>query len=100
MLKRLSIVAAIATLLFSPLCAQTISVGIVSPEPDQYIDATAAKAIVTKLQRVLAQNGVADSGSDFVLVPTVTIDEDDLIESGMVNIFKLKGTLNITLTQL
>ena len=92
----------VMAVLLSVICAgaQTISVGIVYPAPDQYIDGAASKSIVTKLQRVLAKNGVADTGSDFVLVPSVTVEEDELIESGMVNLFKIQGTLNLALTQL
>lgn len=96
------IACAVALMAALPSKAQTISVGVVSPSADSeaYMDAPAAKTIVTKLQAVLTKNGVGADGSDFVIVPTVTVDEDEMIETGMVNLFKINGSLNLVLKQL
>lgn len=80
--------------------AQTIPVGIAIPTSDNSMDGPTAKALVSKVQAILTKNGMADYGSDFVIVPAMQIDEDDIIESGMVNLFKVAGSLNLALTQI
>ncbi|MCM1070924.1 MAG: hypothetical protein NC210_03855 [[Clostridium] fimetarium] len=80
--------------------AQTIPIGIAIPTSDTSMDAATSKALVNKVQAILTKNGMGDSGSDFVLVPSIQIDEDDIIESGMVNLFKVAGSLNLALTQI
>lgn len=82
--------------------AQTLCVGVASPTADTSgaLDAAAAKTLITKLQTMLSKNGVAGDGSDFVIVPSIVIAEDDMVESGMVNLYKITGSLNLVLTQL
>ena len=96
--KVLSFLFAIGALCF--VSAQEITVGIALPTSDNLMDAATSKSVVSKLQAILTKNGVADSGSDFVLVPSMQIDEDDIIESGMVNLYKVAGSLNVALTQM
>ncbi len=64
------------------------------------MDAPVAKTLATKLQAVLTKNGIGADGSDFVIVPTLIIDDDEMIETGMVNLFKITGSLNLALKQL
>lgn len=100
--KLLALLYAVLLLTAESVSGQTLCVGVVSPtaDTDGFIDAASAKALVAKLQAVLARNGVAGDGSDFVIVPTVVIDGDEMVESGMVNMYKISGSLNLVLTQL
>lgn len=103
MIKKISgLIAAILLLITFPTTSQTLCVGVVNPTANAQgiIDDASAKTLVTKLQTVLAKNGVAGDGSDFVLVPTIVIDEDELVESGMYNLYKITGSVNLLLKQL
>lgn len=75
--------------------AQSLSLGIAIPEVESSIDAQTGKTLATRVKKILANTDIADGGSDFMVVPKASILEEELIEGGMKNIFKV--TLDLTL---
>ncbi len=92
----------IATLFSVTLNAQNdITIGLVVPgteindvKPDAY------KILKSKLERMLTACGVSAYGGDFVMYPTVAILEENLIEGGIKNFFKVKIDLTLNVVNL
>lgn len=80
--------------------AQNVALGVGGLQTDTNIDASAAKTLSMRLQKILAQNGITEYGSDFVVVPKVIITEDELIEGGMKNIYKIQADLILDVFQM
>lgn len=80
--------------------AQNIALGISQMETNDYVDSNAAKSLYNRLRKMLTQAGVADYGSDFVIVPRVEITDDQLIEGGMKNIYKIEAELFLEVYQM
>lgn len=67
-----------------------ITIGIVMPEQEiNGIKPDTFKLLQSKLERMLTNSGVSSYGGDFVLYPVVNIVEDNLIEGGIKNFYKV-----------
>ena len=63
-------------------------------KPDAY------KLLQSKLDKILTTSGVATNEGDFVLYPVVTIIDENLIEGGIKNFFKVKIDLTLKVANL
>lgn len=80
--------------------AQGVSLGIAVPENDTYFNQSVCKILMNRLQNILNKEDVTENGGDFVIIPKTSILSEDLIESGMKNIYKVEIELTLSVTQL
>lgn len=73
-----------------------ITIGLVMPDeelngvcPDAY------SLLKSKLEKMLTSTGVSSYGGDFVMYPTVDVIEENLIEGGIKNFFRVKIKLTL-----
>lgn len=73
-----------------------ITIGLVMPEEElDGIKPDAFKLLQSKLEKLLTSTGVASFGGDFVMYPVVNFLEEDLIEGGIKNFYKVKIELSL-----
>ena len=73
-----------------------ITIGLVMPSEElEGVKPAAYKLLQSKLDKILTTSGVATYGGDFVLYPVVNIVEENLIEGGIKNFFKVKIDLTL-----
>ncbi len=73
-----------------------LTIGIVIPE--QEIDGISPDAytlLQSKLEKMLSASGITALGGDFVMYPTVNVIEENLIEGGIKNFYKVKIDLTL-----
>lgn len=81
---------------FSAVAEDNLSIGLVLPEEElDGIRPDAYKLLKSKLEKMLTSTGVSSYGGDFVLFPTVNVIEENLIEAGIKNYFKVKIELTL-----
>lgn len=85
----------------SSIAQDNITVGLVMPQEElDGIKPDAYKLLQTKLEKMLSTCGVSSFGGDFVMYPTVNIIEENLIEGGIKNFFKVKIELTLNVANL
>lgn len=91
------IILLLGILLCLPIMAQSnLSIGLVMPREElDGVKPDAYKLLQTKIEKALTASGVAMHGGDFVMYPIVTVVDENLIEGGIKNFFKVK--INLTL---
>ena len=73
-----------------------ITVGLVMPKEElDGIQPDAYKLLQSKLEKMLTTYGVSAYGGDFVMYPTVNVVEENLIEGGIKNFYKVKIDLTL-----
>ena len=78
-----------------------ITIGLVMPSEElEGVKPAAYKLLQSKLDKILTASGVATYGGDFVLYPVVNIVEENLIEGGIKNFFKVKIDLTLKVANL
>ncbi len=78
-----------------------LTIGLVMPEEElNGVKPDAYKLLQSKLEKMLTSSGVSSYGGDFVLYPTVNIIEENLIEAGIKNFFKVKIELTLNVANL
>lgn len=78
-----------------------INLGVVLPDDFEGIDAKAFKMLNTKIEQMLANNGVASNANgNFVILPVINLISNDLIEGGMQNFWKIEMELSLNIVQL
>lgn len=82
------------------LLAQGISLGVAFPQNDTKFDQSISKILVNRLQAILNKDDISENGGDFVIIPKTSVLSNDLIESGMKNIYKVEIELTLSVTQL
>lgn len=100
MIKRIVLMLFMSISVLFSAYAQSLTLGIAIPDTEREIDSQTAKSLSTRVKKILANTDMADGGSDFMVVPKASILEEDLIESGMKNIFKVKLDLTLEVVQL
>lgn len=100
MMRRVIILMGVMNLMLLSIQAQSLSLGIAIPDVEGGINAQTAKSLATRVKKILANTDIADGGSDFMVVPKASILEEDLIESGMKNIYKVKLDLTLEVLQM
>lgn len=73
-----------------------ITIGLVMPEEE--LDGVAPDAyslLKSRLEKMLTSTGVSSDGGDFVMYPVVDVIEENLIEGGIKNFFKVKIDLTL-----
>lgn len=96
------IILLLAIVLSLPLKAQSnLSIGLVMPREElDGVKPDAYKLLQTKIEKALTASGVTMNGSDFVMYPIVTVVEENLIEGGIKNFFKVKIELTLKVANL
>ncbi len=80
---------------------ESITIGLVMPHEEfNGINPNAFDLLQTKLEKMLTMSGISSYGGDFVLYPKVNIIEEDLIEGGIKNFFKVKIELTLNIANL
>ncbi len=78
-----------------------LTIGLVMPSEEiDEVKPDAYKLLQSKIEKVLTTSGVATYGGDFVLYPIVTIVDENLIEGGIKNFFKVKINLTLNIANL
>lgn len=78
-----------------------ITIGLVMPEEElDGVKPDAYKLLQSKLEKMLTASGVSAFGGDFVMYPVVNIIEENLIEGGIKNFFKIKIELTLNVANL
>lgn len=78
-----------------------ITIGLVMPSEElDGVKPDAYKLLQSKLDKILTTSGVATNEGDFVLYPVVTIIDENLIEGGIKNFFKVKIDLTLKVANL
>ena len=78
-----------------------ITIGLVMPSEElDGVKPDAYKLLQSKLDKILTTWGVATNEGDFVLYPVVTVIEENLIEGGIKNFFKVKIDLTLKVANL
>lgn len=73
-----------------------ITIGLVIPEEElNGVRPDAYSLLKSKLEKMLTSTGVSSYGGDFVMYPTIDVIEENLIEGGITNFFKVKIELTI-----
>ena len=73
-----------------------ITIGLVMPEEElNGVRPDAYSLLKSKLEKMLTSAGVSSYGGDFVMYPIVDVIEENLIEEGIKNFFKVKIELTI-----
>ena len=100
-MKRLFLLA-IGLLLFYSIQAQNdLTIGLVMPDKElDGIKPDAYKLLQSKIEKLLTTSGVSSYGGDFVMYPVVNVIDDDLIEGGIKNFFKVKIELTLNVANL
>lgn len=88
--------------LFTHMCAQSdITIGLLMPEEEiDGVKPSSYKLLQSKLENMLTAAGVSAAGGDFVLYPVVNIVDENLIEGGIKNFFKVKIELTLNVANL
>lgn len=95
----LAIMLVLSTL--SSMAQDNITVGLVMPQEELYgIKPDAFKLLQSRLERMLSTCGVSAYGGDFVMYPTVNVIEENLIEGGIKNFYKVKIELTLNVANL
>lgn len=95
----LVIVALIFTI--SSHAQNNITIGLVMPEEElDGVKPDAYKILGSRLEKMLTASGVSSFGGDFVMYPVVNIIEENLIEGGIKNFFKIKIELTLNVANL
>lgn len=96
MLKKILFIILCATFALSVKAQSDITIGLVVPNTEvDGVSPDAFKLLRSKLEKLLTNVGVASYGGDFVMYPTINIVEDNLIEGGIKNFFKVKLELTL-----
>lgn len=78
-----------------------ITIGLVMPTEElNGIRPDAFSLLQSKLDKILTNSGVATNEGDFVLYPIVNVIEENLIEGGVKNFFKVKIDLTLNVANL
>lgn len=80
--------------------AQGVNLGVAFPQNDTRFDQSISKILVNRLQAILNKDDISEAGGDFVIIPKTSVLSNDLIESGMKNIYKVEIELTLNVTQL
>lgn len=73
-----------------------ITIGLVMPEEElNGVRPDAYSLLKSKLEKMLTSTGVSSYGGDFVMYPTVDVVEENIIEGGIKNFFKVKIELTL-----
>lgn len=100
-MKKILFLIVVLMLSFSLRAQNEITIGLIMPEEElNGIKPDAYKLLQTKLEKMLTTSGVSSYGGDFVMYPTVNIVEENLIEGGIKNFFKVKIELNLNIVNL
>lgn len=93
------IIFALATLLMlntSALRAQVIDMGVaISEETAAFLGENNALALENKLCKIITRSGMASTGGFFSLVPTITIIDDGIVDTGMSKLRVIKAELTL-----
>ena len=83
--------------LIAPLFAQSdITIGLVMPESElDGVKPDAYKILKTKIEKILTSSGVGSYGGEIVMYPVVTVVEEQLVEGGIKNFYKVKIDLTL-----
>ena len=100
MRKCLSILACL--LMTASVFAQNdITIGLVMPQTElDGVRPDAYKILQSKLEKMLTSAGVSSFGGDFVMYPVVNIVNEDLIEGGIKNFYKVEIELVLNVVNL
>lgn len=96
-----SFIIALVTAVFSAVAANAeINIGVAIPL-DGDITGKACNIMEQRLKKAMSPMGVSSTQwGDFYAVPTLHILDEDIAETGMANVFRLKVDLTIAVTQL
>lgn len=100
-MKKLFVLLIVLALSVHVKAQNDITIGLVMP--DEEIDGVkpdAYQLLQSKLESMLTSVGVSAFGGDFVMYPTVNIIEENLVEGGIKNFFKVKIELNLNVANL
>lgn len=79
----------------------SITIGVVVPEQEEYINGRAFNLLKTKLESMMLANGVASMmNGGFVMYPVVNIVNTEVVEGGMKNITIVNADISLYITQL
>ena len=88
-------------LAFSMNAQSDLTIGLVMPEEElNEIKPDAYKYLQSKLEKMLTTGGVSAYGGDFVMFPVVNIVDENLIEGGIKDYFKVKIELTLNVVNL
>lgn len=78
-----------------------LTIGLVMPKEElNGIKPDAYKILKAKLEKMLTASGVSAYGGDFVMYPVVNIVDENLIEGGVKNFYKVKIELSLNVANL
>lgn len=81
--------------------AQDVCIGVNVPlSSNKALSRSAAELLAAKLNTMLAKNGVASIGGDFLLIPSVNVTGADLIEGGLTNVWRVDAQMQLGVYQL
>lgn len=78
-----------------------ITIGLIMPQEElDGVKPDAYKLLQSKLEKLLTSSGVSSYGGDFVMYPVVNVIDENLIEGGIKNFFKVKIELTLNVVNL
>lgn len=96
---KIFLIAGVLGLFALPLDAE-INIGVAIPKQGE-IQGQCVRMLDSRLKRAISDCGVSSAQwGDFFLVPTATVSEEEIIETGMSNIYKVQVDLTLGVCQL
>lgn len=100
-MKKLFLLAIGLMLSFAIQAQNDLTIGLVMPDKEaDGIKPDAYKLLQSKLEKLLTASGVSSYGGDFVMYPVVNVIDENLIEGGIKNFFKVKLELTLNVANL